>query len=596
MTVEIALVLAVLVLAIILFATEAARVDVIALGILLVLPWLGLITAKEAFSGFSSRAVVSMGAVMVMGAGVDRSGLTRGLTRPVLAWAGSSTSRLMGAIMGAVGVLSAFMQNIGAAALFLPAVTRIARSGGMSVGRLLMPMGFAAILGGTISMIGSGPLILLGDLLAQKDLEPFGLFAVTPYGLLLLVLGIFLFAVFGRVLLPEGGAQDESSRTQRALVDSWKLDTQIHELVVPAGSSIVGRSREEVDLKDGFGLHVIALEEMGEVLTAPWRHAHFAAGQTLAVLGSDENVARFVERYGLERRVTPQVFGELSGPDGGGFAEVLVSPRATVVGRAIREFALRRTYGVEPVVLLSGGEARTSDFSDQPLRAGDTLLVHGTWAKIAELGASHDFTVVSEAQKDDVDESRRWPAALCFAGAIALAIAGFPLAQALVTGAFAMVLLRVLSIEQAYRAIDWRTMVLIGGLIPLGVAMEKSGAAAYLAENVVSVVAGMHPLVVMLAVAMLATLFSLFMSNVAATVVLVPLVIDMGEPLGLDPRMLALLVAVSVSNSFLLPTHQVNALLMGPGGYRNKDYLRAGGSMTVLFLIAVVCALYFAAP
>lgn len=596
MTVEIALVLAVLVLAVVLFATEAARVDVIALGLLLVLSWFGLVSASEAFSGFSSRAVVSMGAVMVMGAGVDRSGLTRGLTRPVLSWAGSSRTRLLGAIMGAVGVLSAFMQNIGAAALFLPAVNRIARSGGIGVGRLLMPMGFAAILGGTISMIGSGPLILLGDLLAQKDLEPFGLFAVTPYGLVLLVLGIALFALFGRFVLPDGQAQDASSRAQAQLVDSWKLDTEVHEIVVPQGSSLIGLSREEVDLKNRFGLHVIALEEGGDVRPAPWRHVRFAVGQSLAVLGSGEGVRAFVERFGLELRDAPRVFGELTGPDGGGFAEVLVSPRASVVGQSIRDFALRRTYGVEPLVLLSGGEIRSSDFSDQKLRAGDTLLVHGTWSKIASLGASDDFNVVSEIHHDDVDESRRWPAALCFGGAIALAIGGIPLSQALVTGAFAMVLLRVLSIEQAYKAIDWRTMVLIGGLIPLGVAMDRSGAAAYLAENVVAVVTGMHPLVVMFAVALLATVFSLFMSNVAATVVLVPLVIDMGEPLGLDPRMLALLVGISVSNSFLLPTHQVNALLMGPGGYRNKDYLRAGGSMTLLFLVTVVGALYLVAP
>jgi di/tricarboxylate transporter len=595
-TLEIALVLGVLVLAIMLFATEAARVDVIALAILLALAWFGLVTSKEAFSGFSSRAVISMGAVMIMGAGVDRSGLTRGLTRPVLAWAGSSPSRLVAAIMGAVGVLSAFMQNIGAAALFLPAVTRIARAGNIGVGRLLMPMGFAAILGGTVSMIGSGPLILLGDLLQQQGLEPFGLFAVTPYGLGLLVGGIALFALFGRFLLPTREARDSASAIQVELAESWSRANTVHEAIVPEGCALVGRARDEVDLIDGYDLHLIALAEGGDVRPAPWRHTRFAAGQTLALLGSEENVARAAADYGFEVRKEAQVFGELQSTDGAGFAEVLVSPRASIVGQPIREFALRRTYEVEPMVLLSGGEARSTDFSDQPLRAGDTLLVHGLWSKIAQLGASDDFTVVTEIQYDEVDERRRWPAGLCFAGAIALAIAGVPLAQALATGAFAMVLLRVLSIEQAYRAIDWRTMVLIGGLIPLGVAMEKSGAAAWLAENVVGLVAGTHPLFVMGAIAALATVFTLFMSNVAATVVLVPLVIGMAEPLGLDPRTLALLVGICASNSFLLPTHQVNALLMGPGGYRNKDYLRAGGSMTVLFAVGLVLALYAFAP
>lgn len=596
MTLAIGLVLAVLVLAIVLFATEAARVDIIALGILLILPWLGLITAREAFGGFASRAVVSMGAVMVMGAGVDRSGLTRGLTKPVLKWAGDSHNRLLSAIMASVGVLSAFMQNIGAAALFLPAVTRIARSGGIAVGRLLMPMGFAAILGGTLSMIGSGPLILLGDLLAQKGLEPFGLFSVTPYGVVLLIVGVALFTLLGRLLLPSGETGDDAARTQTELVESWKLETGIHEVVITEHSSLVGRSRDEVDLIDGFGLHVVALEEGGDVRPAPWRHTRYAAGQTLAILGAREDVLRLVEHFQLQFRRTPRIFRDLSSPDSSGFAEVLVSPRASVVGQAIRDFSLRRTYKVEPVVLLSGGEARSSDFSDQPLCAGDTLIVHGSFDKIHQMGATDDFTVVTHIDHDEVDETRRLPAALCFGGAIALAIAGVPLAQALGTGAFLMILLGVISIDQAYRAIDWRTMMLIGGLIPLGVAMENSGAAAYIAENVVAVVGGMHPLVIMTAVALLATAFSLFMSNVAATVVLVPLVIDMGAPLGLDPRMLALLVGLCVSNSFLLPTHQVNALLMGPGGYRNRDYLRAGGLMTVIFVAVAVLALHFVAP
>lgn len=600
MSVDVALTLSVLLFAILLLATEALRIDIVALGILLVLPWLGLITAQQAFSGLSSRAVVAMAAVMVLGRGVDRSGLTRGLTRPVLTWAGNSERRLLGAVMTVVGVLSSIMQNIGAAALFMPAVARIARSGGYSVSRLMMPMGFAAILGGTVTMIGSGPLILLGDLLEQRGLAPFGLFAVTPYGLLLLVAGLMLFTLYAPRLLPVrgGGAAPDAAPDDGPtdLIAAWRIDATLHEVTVPVSSGLVGRTRDELDLKNGYGLHLVALSDAGNVLPAPWRHTRFAAGQVLALLGPDEHVARFVAEQGLVRRDRAYMFHALQDPDVAGFAELVVSPRAPVVGQSIRGFALRQTYAVEPVLLLSGGVAQADDFSDRPLRAGDTLLVYGEWQHIAAMGSTADFSVVTENAHEELDSTKRWPAALCFGGAIALALCGFPLALSLATGAMAMVLLGVLPIDSAYRAIDWRTIVLIGGLIPLGVAMQETGAASFLAGHVVDLVEGAPAVVVMTAVAVLATGFSLFMSNVAATVLLVPLIVDLAVPLGLDPRALALLVAVCASNSFILPTHQVNALLLTPGGYRNADYLRAGGWMTLLFLLVAVGAFALVAP
>ncbi|MCA8956546.1 MAG: SLC13 family permease [Planctomycetes bacterium] len=596
MTTQIALTLGILVLTIVLLAAEVLRIDLVALGVLLLLAWLGLIRSAEAFRGLSSGAVVSMAAVMVLGRGIDRSGLTKGLTRPVLAWAGDSERRLLTAIMAAVGSLSAFMQNIGAAALFLPAVTRIARRGGYATSRLLMPMGFAAILGGTVSMIGSGPLILLGDLLRQSGLQPFGLFAVTPYGLALLGVGIAFFALLGPRVLPTRSGAEAAETSQRELIDAWQLETALHEVSVPPGSPLIGKARDELRLKDAFHLHLVALADGTDIQPAPWRHTRFAAGQTLAVLGRQADALRFAEHFGLTAHPHPEVFADLQNPSSAGFAEVLVSPRGSVVGKSIREFGLRKTYQVEPVLLLSGGSADSADFSDRPLHAGDTLVVHGELPRLAAMGDSPDFHVVTMIDREDLDESRRWPAALCFLLALGLGLAGFPLALSLSTGALGMVLLGVLSVDTAYRAIDLRTILLVGALIPLGTAMQNTGAAAYLAQHTATLVAGTHPLVAVLVVGALATLFSLFMSNVAATVVLVPLVVKMAQPLGLDPRMLALLVAVCASNSFVLPTHQVNALLLGAGGYRNADYVRAGGAMTLLFLVTAGGTMYWFGP
>jgi di/tricarboxylate transporter len=263
-------------------------------------------------------------------------------------------------------------------------------------------------------------------------------------------------------------------------------------------------------------------------------------------------------------------------------------PRAPLAGKSIREFGLRKTYSVEPIVLLAGAERQPADFSDKPLSVGDVLVVAGTWEHIRQISQDPSFTVLTPIEGEESDPSKGITAALCFAGAVGLAIAGFPLSISLMSGAVMMVLLKVLPIEAAYRAVDWRTVFLLAGLIPLGTAMDKSGAAIFVANGLTSLLAGSPTIVLMLSVGLLATLFSLFMSNVAATVLLVPLVMIVGAEAGVDGRALALLVAVCASNSFVLPTHQVNALFMSPGGYRNADYIRAGGIMSLIFLLLAV--------
>jgi di/tricarboxylate transporter len=270
----------------------------------------------------------------------------------------------------------------------------------------------------------------------------------------------------------------------------------------------------------------------------------------------------------------------------------MVHPRASIGGKTIREIALRKRYGLEPILHMSGSTVEHHDFSDQKIQPGDTLVVYGYWDRLRALKESRDLVLLTPIETEEIHPSKQYIAAACFLGGIGFAVAGFPLSISLLTGALAMVLLRVLTMDEAYRAIDWRTVFLLAGLIPLGVAMAKTGAAAYLADGMTGTLRHSHPLLIMTAVALLTTVFSLFMSNVAATVLLVPLVMMMGRNAGIDPRGLALLVAVCASNSFLLPTHQVNALLMSPGGYRNRDYLRAGSFLSLLFIVVSVLLIY----
>jgi di/tricarboxylate transporter len=593
LTPDILTVLILLAATIVLLASEKLRVDLIAIMVMITLAWLRLLTPAEAFSGLASNAVVAVGAVMIMGFGIERSGLTLRLTRAIVAVAGTSERRLVGLVSAVVGVLSGFMQNVGAAVLFLPAMLRISRRTRIPVSRLLMPMGFAAILGGTMTMVGSGPLIILNDLLRRGGEEGFGLFSVTPVGLALLASGALYFLVFGRAVLPPAREEEPLRGSEQDLIDAWQLPSTIFRFTVPAGSSIEGKSRDELDLWGRYGINLLALEEGGDVHYAPWRHTRLAAGQRFAVLGRSEQVRLFCSDHKLSCEEGCGDFRELDTGGSTGFAEAIVPPRSPMAGKSVREIALRKNFNVEPIMLLRGELEDRGDFSDVKLRPGDALIVHGQWSSIRALGDRRHFVLSSAVEGDSTRPRRPMIALACFAGALLLAFSGVQLSQALLTGAVAMVLLGVITIDEAYRAVDWRTVFLLAGLIPLGLAMEKTGAAAYVAGNVMRVTGDLGPFAILLAVGALSTFFSLFMSNVAATVVLVPLVLIVSRQAGVDPRGAALLVAVCASNSFVLPTHQVNALLMAPGGYRNADYLKAGGIMTVVFLL-VACALVYA--
>ena len=308
----------------------------------------------------------------------------------------------------------------------------------------------------------------------------------------------------------------------------------------------------------------------------------------LGLAGTQEGGSAFSEAFGLKVLDHTVDKEQALLLENASFAQYVVLPRSPLGGKTIREIALRRNFGVEPLVLLSGGNEFRQDFSDFPLRPGDALLVHGPWDNLRRLGRERGIALVTPLSGQPLREAKTIPAAACFLVAIGLAVAGFSLSLALLSGALAMVLFGVLSMDEAYEAIDWKTVFLLAGLIPLGLAMEQTGGARFLAERLTLLLAGSRPTMILLVIAGMSTVFSLFMSNVAATVLLVPFAIVVGRESGLDPRGLAMLVAICVANSFILPTHQVNALLMSPGGYRNADFIKAGGFMTALFILVAV--------
>jgi di/tricarboxylate transporter len=593
MDTAILMVLAILIATVVMLIFEFFRIDVVAILCMLVLGWTGVLTPQEAFSGFSSNAVIAMMAVMIIGRGIAKTGIMDRFSRVVVKKAGTKRRKIIALMSLSVGPISGLIQNIGAAALFLPSILDISRREKIPPSALIMPIGFAAILGGTLSMVGSGPLILINDLLRSATLEPYGLFSVTPAGILLLFAGIGYFFFLGKRVLPDSKSSGAGTSEQEKLIKALHLPNHVRQYTISKDSPLIGKTTEQSGVWDQYQLNILGISSGRDVEYAPWRETKFEAGQELALLGDEKNASKFASTYHLIPEEQFAKFASLNDPDKSGFAEVILPPRSQMIGQSIREFSLRKRYAVEPVIIFSKGEERRGDFSDHRLIPGDTIVVYGLWEKIRELKESTNFVVVTPLTIEKKDQSKSLVAMLCFVVAIGLAIAGFPISMAFFTGAIAMVLLRVLSIQEAYQSIQWKVVFLLAGLIPLGVAMQKTGTATFLAENVMSLIQTAHPIFLVITVAVLSTIFSLFMSNVGAIVVLAPLVIGMATIGGLDPRPLTLMAAVCAANSFVLPTHQVNALLMSAGGYRNADYFRAGGGMTLIFLVVVVTVFYF---
>lgn len=595
MTPEIITVMAVLAFAVLLFIFEWVRVDVVGIIMMVLLPLLGLVTPKQAISGLSSNAVVSIIAVIIIGAGLDKTGVMNSMARVILRFAGKSESRIMTLIAGTVAVISGFMQNIGAAALFLPAAKRIGNQTGVPVGRLLMPMGFCAIIGGCLTLVGSSPLILLNDLMVVggRKYEAFGLFGVTPIGLLLVAAALLYFILLGRFILPCRSEDDSSGPMSSVLTGTYNNVGSLFELSIPQdwqGSSPL----KSLDLRPTYFCTLVAIaRDNGKThIFAPLPGETIRPGDQIVVVAPQEFVQHLADDMGWELKPELSTFAEQLSPNNAGIMEGIVTPRSEFMGKTIAELRLRERFQVSPLAIFRGEKIFVSGLSDFIIESGDALLLHGRWEMFHMLKGLPDL-VFTESVKGELLRTDKAKVALMWLGVSLVMILGFhvQLSIALLTGALGMVLTKVLTIDEAYQSVDWMTVFLLGGLIPLGMAFENTGAAKYIADTIMAALGTPTPLVLLAVIGVLTSFFTLVASNVGATVLLVPLSMNMALNAGVDPRVAALTVAVAASNTFVLPTHQVNALIMRPGGYRTIDYVRSGAGMTVLYMVVMLSAL-----
>ncbi len=611
-TLQMGVVFAALAFTIFLFVSEVLRVDLAAilvlvlLGILSYLPGLSTIAdPAHLFDGFASNAVISIIAVMIVGAGLDKTGIMNKVAATILKHGGSTEGRIVPIISGTVGAISSFLQNVGAAALFLPVVSRISARTGIPLSRLLMPMGFCAILGGTMTMVGSSPLILLNDLIltantglaADRQMATFDLFAVTPVGLALVATGIAYFLLLGRWILPGGPTKVDVTSGKgmsEYLRRVYGLSSGVYEVDVPGEGPLTGQQIADINFENN--LYIISTFYRGKVSMVQILTAEIAAPCRLAIIGKESVVREFAQENGLFFRSNLDVFAEEFAPTNAGIAELVIPPDSKLIGKSPRDLLLRKTYGLSLLAIHRGEETfshmETEDHQPTaiglvPFQAGDMLVAHTRWENLTRLKRDRDFVVVTSDFPQEELRPHKVDWALSFF-AISLGMILFTdirLSLCLMTGAVGMLLTRVLSIDEAYRAVGWNTVFLLACLIPLGQAVQNTGAAEWIAQQVLVLLGGWPVWGLQAGIAILATTFSLVMSNVGATVLLVPLAVSIAVAAGGDPALFALTVAISTSNSFLIPTHQVNALIMGPAGYKVRDFVKSGGIMTGLFLV-----------
>jgi di/tricarboxylate transporter len=771
MTIEIASVFAITALAILLFITEWVRVDVVALLVLVSLALTGLVSPTEAISGFSNPAVVTVWAVLILSAALSRTGVAGLVGHRVLRLAGNSEVRLLLIIMLTVAILSGFMNDIGVVTLFLPVVIDISRRMKLPPSKFLIPLAFAALLGGLITLIGTPPNILISESLRLAGLKPFEMFDYAPVGIVVMLAGVAFMLLIGRHLLPKrdiarelsgSGFEDHKhlfdlrermgtihlpagsalagkslaqcrfgsalglnviaiihdGQTKLApgpevllqpgdkLLVEGRLDqlTDLHgrhhltledeylaveklvsaeielvEVTIPSNSTLVGQNLRQVDFRnrfgvivlsirrgefprrtnleniplqpadillvqgtrsqinslredsnllvsepqsaevynleerlmvvglpedsslvgksliesrlgDAFGLGVMGIVRAGKTNLMPSPDEELMAGDTLLVKGKQEDLLTLEGLQNLEiDSDAPPDLVELESEDVG-LIETVLSPYTTLVGKSLRELHFRAKYGLSVLAIWREGQVYRSNLRNMSLRFGDALLLYGPREKFKMLGAEPDFLVLTEEAQEAPRRNKTLISVLIMVAVLLPVILGWlNIAIAAVAGVILMILTGCLTIDEAHRSIQWKAIFLIAGMLPLGIALQKTGAANFLAQEMVNLVGAWGPLAVMAGLFILAALASQVMPNPAVAVLLAPIALNTASDLGISPFPLLMAVAVSASAAFLSPVgHSVNILVMGPGGYRFSDYIKVGLPLTLVVLVVVM--------
>jgi di/tricarboxylate transporter len=583
---------------------EWIRADMVALLVVVTIGLTGLIPSERVFNGFAGNAVIAIIAIMIMGEGLDRAGVLNLTARFVMRMARGMESRLGLVINMVASLFSAIIPSQALAALMIPVSSRLSARTGVPLSRLLLPMAFCILTATNTTLIANSPLIVLNDLIASANanllpgahtIPKFGLFSVTPVGLSLAVVGVLYFYFFGRKLLP--GHEDERlkvtpGRTESYFAETYGIGGETAELTVTAESPLVGMSIGEVEQLHDSPM-ILAIKSGNDARMAPPVDHVIWVGSVLGVLGPRDQLSQFANNQLCRLSTRMRQLGELFNPTRAGISEVVIPPSSRFIKQTIGDLRLRKRFGISVLAVTRGDQIFRDDVRAVALRAGDTMVLHSNWRDLSLAAEDKDLVVVTDIPKEEQRPGKIWQAVGFFVLAKCLALfTQLDLSVAMMTGAIGMLLTGVLNMDEAYKAVNWKTIFVTACLIPLGWSMDSTGTAAWVAQEVLQHLGGHSHWLLQLALAILTLLFSQVMSNVGATVMMVPVAISVAVATGGNPSAYALIVAVSSSNTFLLSSgHPALMMVTGPGGYRSQDFLRVGLPLTFVVLVVTLLAI-----
>ncbi len=578
---ETVVVLGLLALAIVLFAMERISVDIITLMLLIVLVATGILTTAEAFAGFSRNITIILAAIFIISGALQRTGIMDAVGAHLYKVAGGSQSRLMLVVLSIVGGISGFMNNTTATAIFVPPVIGLAKRTGVSASKLLMPVAFASILGGTCTLIGTSTNIAVSGFIEKEGLEPLSMFEVTPIGLVLVAVGIAYLMIVGKRLLPDH--KDES------LTDEYAMREYLSEIVVMPDSDLIGQDvfASELTTKNFRVLEVIR----GDERFIPDSRTTIEPEDVLLVEGKVAELIKVKDTAGIEIRADAKLGLSDLESDEIKIAEVLVTPRSDLIGRTLKETNFRARYGLTTLAIYRKGESIREEIGRVRLRLGDLLLVQGAAGRMKNLRREPDLWMLEEQSPALHRKKQGIYTVIFFAAAIIIGVLGWlPLSISFLSAAVLTILFRCITIEEAYEFIDWRLIILIGGMTAFGTAMDDahSGAASQIANFIVGTLQPFGVLAILAGFFVITILLTQPMSNAAAALVVLPVAMEAAESLGVSGRTFAIAIMLAASVSFIAPFEPACILVYGPGKYRFLDFVKVGLPLTLILVVIIL--------
>ncbi|NLD37832.1 MAG: SLC13 family permease [Desulfatiglans sp.] len=598
MNIEMIIVVIILLGVITLLLTGKLTSDVVSVLIIISLIFSGILSIDEAFSGFSNPVVITIASFFIICGALYHTEVSGLIGSQIIKISGLSEVKTTALVMAAGLLLSSIINNLAATAILLPGVISVSIKSRIAPSRLLMPLAYSTILGGMLTVVATQPNIIINEVLMSAEGRELGFFSMLPFGSVMAVIGFLYMLIIGRRLLPVKYFEEkiEISTSPEELPSIYQLEERLFELKVSESSSIAGRSLAESRLGSGYGINVIDIIHTARRRLSPKSNDRIMPHDRLIVQGREEDINMASEVFGLEIKKKSNLQKKDFMTDEIGIAELILPPRSHYAGKKLKEIFLRERFGVTVLAIWRSGKPIRSRLGEETLQLGDALLVRGQWNKLSMLGRTDEFLPVSGFETSPNPQHKdKMITSIIIIALMLLAVVSriLPVSLAAFTAAALMVITRCLTIAEAYRSVEWKMIILLAGFIPLGDAMVKTGLIDYFVRSLFYAFSGLGTLFILGLLFLISSVVSLLTSNITATILLSPVAFSMAGTFNISSEMLLITVALGASNGFMTPiAQQANLIVMGPGYYSLKDYLKTGTILSILVFSGFILSVH----